>query len=451
MKAVTAIARKTPRMRHALALLFAFAACELPPPIPVGAPSGEDGGTLPATDGGGAASPAPARYAPGILHSPYTRAVVDRLAAVRAASPGQPDVFAKVGASNTVSTGFFHCFAGSDIRLDAWAALEPTRAFFAARTVDGTRNSFNRTSLAATVGWSAGKALEGSPNPLEQEVAAIDAGFALVMFGTNDTYPQGVMPFGRNLLGVVDELLTLGVVPILSTIPPRADSASADALVPEMNAIIRAVAQARQVPYVDLWQLLAPVPGHGLVGDGVHLSIYTNGGAHPCWFTPEAMSDGQNIRNRLHLEALDRARRFLLDGAAAEPDVAPLAGSGTFADPRVADGLPFVDAADTSTATSRAAQTYSCAPQNEGGPEIVYAVTVPRPMKLRARVFSDEGADIDLHWLDGPAPERCLARADQVLDIDVVTAGTYYLAEDSFVSAGQEKPGGYRLTLVEVP
>jgi hypothetical protein len=51
---------------------------------------------------------------------------------------------------------------------------------------------------------------------------------------------------------IVDRLLAEGIIPILSTIPPRDDSASADRMVPRYNAVVRAIAQTRGVPLVDL-------------------------------------------------------------------------------------------------------------------------------------------------------------------------------------------------------
>ena len=256
--------------------------------------------------------------------------------------------------------------------LQASAGAEPTRQYFAATDVGGGKDSFNRTSLAAMVGWQASKALAGSPTPIDQEVAAIMPGFAVVMFGTNETDPCCVEAFEKNLTAVVDALVQKGVVPLVSSIPPRGDDAAANALVPEMNAVVRAVAQHRQIPYMDFWQTLINLPSYGLAGDGVHPQVYVSSGVHGCWFTDPALQLGVNQRNQLVLDSLDRVKRALVDGAPPEAGPPALAGSGTFPDPYLVDALPFVDSADTSSSPSSVAGVYSCAPQNEGGPEIVY-------------------------------------------------------------------------------
>lgn len=378
-------------------------------------------------------------------------AVVERLNAVLAASPGRKDVFAKVGASNTVNTNFFHCFDGNDVMLGASEALAPTWEFFRQTKADDTHSSFNRTSLAATVGWGAFKTVEGSPTPIEQEVSTIHPAFAVVLLGTNDTYEQGVVGFDKSLLKAVDQLLDLGVIPLMTTIPPRADKPEADALVPEMNAIIRAIAQQRQVPFLDLWQLLDMLPDKGLVSDGIHLGVYVSGGkSRGCWLTPEALGDGMNLRNLISLEALDRARGFLLNNQPPEDAPAPLSGAGTWENPREIDALPFVDDGDTSKSTTAVAQVYGCSTADEGGPEIVYRLSLSAPTKLSVRVFDGDGVDVDIHALSAPSADACLARNDKRVEI-TAGPGDLYLSVDTYVSNGAAQAGAYRLTVVPIP
>ena len=190
--------------------------------------------------------------------------------------------------------------------------------------MDGRRTSFDRGSEAAHVGWLTGAVLAGSPSPLLREIAAVKPAFAVIMLGTNDDRPGGVEVFARNLPVVVDRLLDAGVVPLLSTLPPRADSPAAAARVPELNQRIRALAESRQVPLMDLYAALLPLPRHGLGGDGIHLSTLWRAHApHACWLTPEGLQKGMNLRNALVLTALDRARRFLVEGEEPEAEAAP--------------------------------------------------------------------------------------------------------------------------------
>jgi len=430
-------------------LMLMVAGCDAGDP---GAPdlAGRDGG---ADLGGlpdGALPAGPVRYPAGVLHSPMSRSVVERLQAILASTPHRKDVFMKVGDSITVNTNFLNCFAGMDVKLDAFSGLEPSRQFFKQTLADATKSSFDRASLAAVVGWNTNDPLAGTPPvPLDQEIAAIDPAFAVVMMGTNDTEAIGVQNFERNLGKLVDAILAAKIVPLVSTIPPRSDP-TANAVVPDMNAVVRAVAQSRQVPYLDLWQTMTPLPQLGLGGDGVHPNVYLSSGAHGCWLTADGLMFGFNQRNKITLEALDRVHRYLQNGEAPEPAPAPLTGSGTFDDPRVIDALPFVDDGDTTASKSSAANVYACGAQDESGPEIVYQVVLGAPTNLRARVFADEGADIDVHWLDAPDPTRCTARADKTFDVSA-GPGTFYLVADTFVSGGVPQAGGYRLSLVQLP
>ncbi|MCC6555738.1 MAG: SGNH/GDSL hydrolase family protein [Polyangiaceae bacterium] len=320
------------RALAASALLCALA------PAPPSAAAPEAGSPLgasiepPAALPGLAAAPdltAPLRYPETRLHSPMTRDVVEHLRAVLARSPGRRDVFVKIGDSNTVNRSFLTCFAGDDVRLGAHAALAPTLAFFRAGRADAERTSFDRVTEAAAVGWLAGNVLAGDPAPLEREIAAVRPAFALVMLGTNDNRPGGLAPFARHLAEIIDRALALGVVPLVSTIPPRTDSPAADARVPELNAAIRALAGSRRVPLMDLHAALLPLRGHGLAADGIHLQMAVAAGAqHGCWLTHDALQRGMNVRNLVALTALDRARRFLLDGEPPEDDPAgPLAAN----------------------------------------------------------------------------------------------------------------------------
>lgn len=265
-----------------------------------------------------AEGPAPA----GSIHSPMTAAVVARLRAVLATSRGARDAFIKVGDSNTANPSFLTCFEGQDVALGDHASLEATRRFFSAHRVDPAHTSFGRTSMSAASGWITRQAVAGGRTPLLREIAAVKPAFAVVMLGTNDNRARGMEMFVEALPRVVDGLLAEGVVPLLSTIPPRDDAAPMRARVPVMNRVIRALAESRGVPLMDLHAALMPLPKHGLVADGIHLaSAWAHGAPRACHLTADALANGMNVRNLVVLEALDRARRFLIEGEQAESDV----------------------------------------------------------------------------------------------------------------------------------
>ena len=415
------------------------------------APRPEDGG--PIADGAvddrdmGSAVLHPERYVAGPVHSPLTPFVAQNLREVRARASRDEAVFAKVGDSITVSAGFLRCFAGSSVDLGGRplaAALDHFRSGDAAGT-----SPFARESLAAGVGWHAGRVLTGTPPPLAQETAAIDPAFALVMFGTNDIGIVSLDQYAGNLLDIADRLLDAGIVPVMSTFPPRGDDPAVNREVPFWNLAVRAVAEARQVPLVDLHRVLSAIPDFGLGSDGIHLSTF-GGGA--CALSAEALQDGSNARNSVSAEALARLHAVLVeDGAPPDGAGPPLVGSGTHADPWVVDALPFTHSANTLFADERVLSTYTgCASDSdESGPEHVYRLDLAEAATVRLNVHDRGETDVDLHVLSALDEGACVARDHREIEV-ALGAGTHFVVVDTFVSS-RELAGEYLLTLGAAP
>lgn len=399
----------------------------------------------------------PARYLAGAFHSPLTPRVRDGLRAIAARDPGRADdVFAKIGDSLTVSGAFLHCFGRADdaIRLDGRDHLWDAITHFRGGRAGGT-NPFQRESAAATVGWSASSAYNGNPSPISTELRALDPRFAVVMFGTNDIQRRNIMSYADQMFDIADQLIGDGVIPILSSIPPRGDNADADFQVPAYNAVVRGIAQGRQVPFVDLELALRPIDDYGLAGDNLHGSTYRQGGTLlPCAFTAPALENGYNWRNLLTIEALHRMLEVVL-GDAPPPD-APgpaLQGQGTIAAPYIIDTFPFTHLGDTRAVAQRAFDAYpGCdAPQNEGGPEVLYRLDIDEPVTLRAYVFDRGAVDVDLHMLGDLDPDGCLERHDSNFAASL-DPGTWYFSLDTFVGRdGIEDSGEYLFVIVADP
>lgn len=396
---------------------------------------------------------APARYLAGRLHSPLTASVRDGLRAIAADANRTANSFAKIGDSLTVSGAFMRCFSGADAlidldgRDDLWDAIE----HFRSARID----PFRRESAAATVGWSASSALNGNPSPIRTELMALDPQFAVVMFGTNDIQRRNIVSYAEQMLDIADLLIREGVIPIFSSIPPRGDDLDADYQVPAYNAVVRGIAQGRQVPFVDLEMALRPIDDYGLAGDNLHGSAYRQDGQlRPCAFTPAALENGYNWRNLLTIEALQRMHAVVL-GDAAPPDAPgpPLRGNGTAAAPFIIDTLPFTHLHSTADAPSRRFDAYpGCdAPQDESGPEVLYRLDIDASTTLRAYVFDRGAVDIDVHMLGDLDADACLGRHDSAFAASL-DPGTWYFSLDTFVGRdGVEDAGEYLFVLVADP
>ncbi|MGF1467855.1 MAG: SGNH/GDSL hydrolase family protein [Sandaracinaceae bacterium] len=392
------------------------------------------------------------RYPADRRHSPVTASVASRWRALAELREGlHPNVVAKIGASATVNRNFLRCLASSHVDLGGRQDLAETLAFF--NQPDGRpgwRNPFRRTSVAAEVGWHAGRAITGTHPPLAQEVRAVDPQYAVILYGTNDIELGRPHSYAANMRRLVEMLEIRGVIPILTTIMPRDDDAGSDRRVALYNAVIRAVAQAHRLPLIDYHRELMPLPNHGLARDGVHPRAYfVDGRPRSCDFGPEGLEHGHNVRNLLTLEALDRVRRVLMeDQPPVEPPPPPLVGQGSFRSPIEAGGLPFSHAADTSLSPFRDRDRYpGCVDTDEGGPEVVYRFRFDQPVEAYFLAAPYLGADVDVHLLRSvPGGEpQCIARGDLYVQ-ERLEPGEYLLAVDTFRDRrGREQAGAYLL------
>ena len=393
--------------------------------------------------------PHPELYPTDRTHSPITAYVADSIRAIAQAPGGadkNPAVFAKIGGGSTASVNFMGCFAVEAAIQDLPPAppLQDTLGYFNSVDLGGV-TAFNRASAAAMVGFSSDELVSGAPTPIEAELEAIKPRFAQLLVGTHDLekdQPGQLWTFAENLLTTVNALTTQGVVPIISTIPQRTDLPAKDIFTPRYNLVLRAVAQGRQIPLVDLNLALMGVPMAGVVENG-ELSVFVSAMVdRPCHFGELAMMYGYNVRNLEGLRSLDRARQVVVDKV-AELD-APgkrLEGVGSMADPIEIPSLPFVDLRSTEDSPSDIIDNYLGAcdgMKDESGPERFYRLEVAAPVNVRVMVFDREAVDVDVHVLSDLAADKCLKRNDREIT-GPLPPGIYYIAVDSFAG---DVPGG---------
>lgn len=366
--------------------------------------------------------PAVVLYPAGTRHSPITPTLVARIQQIAAAGSHDVRVFAKVGDSITASADFVRCFDGSP-DLGNHTSLAATISDLRSGNAAGT-SPFGRISRAAVGGTTASDVL-AAPSTLQQEIADINPRFAVVMFGTNDVRQgMSMAGFAADLWTVIDDTIARGVVPIMSTIPSLAGDPDAPR-VPTFNLVVRAIAQGRGVPLVDLYGQLAPLPNRGLSSDDVHPSTAPVGA---CSLTDASLQYGYNVRNLVTIEALERARAALA-GTASDATASMRTGSGTATDPFVG-ALPLLDLGDTRTGTAAIA-SYPCNATPQGGREVVYRIDVASSMTIEATAVDRNGVDVHVHLLAGAAsPQACVASGNPRASA-VVGPGPVYIAVDT--------------------
>jgi GDSL-like Lipase/Acylhydrolase family len=255
-------------------------------------------------------------------------AVIDHLEKVAnrgEAYGNRPGVFAKIGDSITASPSFLQALACRRPRLGAWSELRGTLEFFGETSAPrgseealcSVSNSYSRLGVAAVGGWRAVDALspresfsecQGLP-AVSCELQLLRPSVALIMFGTNDLEDFTAVQFRRDLARMVRLVSSAGTIPVVSTIPPRAQPRFSPR-VARFNAEIAALAENRALPLWNFWrQMVEPgVPRQGLSRDGVHPSAL----CPPCTavdFRPAGLRYGYALRNLGALRVLDRLRR----------------------------------------------------------------------------------------------------------------------------------------------
>ncbi len=246
-----------------------------------------------------------------------------------------PHTFTKVGDSISAAPQFLTQIGQGTYQLGDYSYLSGAISFFSGLNGRGY-NSFSTTSLAARNGWSTESVLNpanADPNicrsgetPLECEYRLVKPAVALIMLGTNDSGGMPAATFQSNLQTIVQISIDMGVIPVLSTIPPKHYNAATDGRVAEFNQIIVATARGYDIPLWDYYQAMASLPNQGLSSDGVHPSTPPSGVT--TIFDASSLQYGYTMRNLTALQVLYALwQQVLYDGDQAPAATAPPAAT----------------------------------------------------------------------------------------------------------------------------
>jgi uncharacterized protein YraI len=235
--------------------------------------------------------------------------------------------FTRVGDSITASPYFLTGIGNGGYVLGDYGYLQGTISFFSGPNGRGA-NPFAAASMAARNGWSTESALSpalADPNvcrsgetPLECEYRLVKPSVALIMFGTNDSGGMPSGTFSANLSRIVQISINMGVIPVLSTIPPKHYNPATDGRVAEFNQIIISTARTYDTPLWNYWLAMSKLPGEGLDADGVHPSIPPSGLG--VVFDATNLQYGYAMRNLTALQVLYTLwQQVLYDGDNAIP------------------------------------------------------------------------------------------------------------------------------------
>ncbi len=214
-----------------------------------------------------------------------------------------PAAFSKIGDCGSTPAWFLGDFDRGPrfYRLGEHTYLEPV--------IQAFQGSFQRTSLAAKAGfnaasvfsplWSDPEYCQPQEAPLACEYRVHKPSFAFIMLGSNDVWHQD--SFNAQMRQIIEYSLTHGVIPILST---KADNLEKDG---SLNLTIARLAQEYNVPLLNYWRAVQPLPRQGLQDDKVHITWAPNR-----FDDPEAMKAGWPVRNLTSLQVLDALWRAVI-------------------------------------------------------------------------------------------------------------------------------------------
>ena len=432
-------------------------------------------------DAGGGNSSGPILYPTDATHSPITTAVATSLRSIASTvatrnthnfmKVGDPIMGDALGSPNQVIQGdFFGCveLAAPIKDLGAYAALETTIDYFHQGSIAG-KTPFSHVSQCTRENLTSWDLL--SQKLLPPEITDSNPSLAFVMFGSVDIGNGGTFTpspqvdwvkfrdYGQAMLDIEDALIAAGVVPVIFSMPPRLSNGTPVVQVPTFVALTRAIAQGRQTPFIDFNLPMKALTDKGLESDGLHITQYEVGGsARNCAMTDEGLKHGYNLMNLLGLQALERVKKVIADGATSLDATAPvLAGQGSADAPFEVQNLPFSDLRDLGKASSRVFESYTgCGSSKEAGGEYVYRLNVAAGTRVRAVVIDRKGSPVAAHvyhLAGSPAATSCVASQSSSPSSGGLSAGTYgagmhYIAVDSTaVPAG--RVAEYMLVVVE--
>jgi hypothetical protein len=243
------------------------------------------------------------------------------------------NTFAKAGDSISSSESFLMDIGCGSENLADYKSLQTTIDYFRSRQFHPmygsgwcrVSNSFNINSPSAQSGWSANYAL--NPDwlyapykrncmypydiPITCTFKIMRPSIVFILFGTNDVTHAHTSDFRFVLSELVKVSIDNGIIPVLSTIPPRTDNSMASRKIPMFNSIIIDVAKYYRIPLWNYWLALqSPAMIHfGMHEDNLHPSTYR--GNQSADFSQAGLRYGYNQRNLQALQILDSIRRII--------------------------------------------------------------------------------------------------------------------------------------------
>ncbi len=218
----------------------------------------------------------------------------------------KPDRFSKVGDCQNITTYYLAMFDDPDLYQ-----LGPEYDYLQ-DAIDHFSGSFSRESLSVSGGmnvaavlspvWADKDLCETGESPLACELRVYQPGIALVSMEESWGSGNKAENYEKYMRQVIETLIEAGTVPILAT---KADNIEGDH---QINQTIVNLAYEYDIPLWNFWAAVQPLPQHGLLEDGFHLTHGIND-----FSEAKNLKQAWPMRNLTALKVLDAAWRQLND------------------------------------------------------------------------------------------------------------------------------------------
>lgn len=214
-----------------------------------------------------------------------------------------PHSFSKVGDCQSITTYFL-----SDMETPGLIDLGPYTSL--QQTIDWFKGSFARESLSVKGGFNAAAVLSPlradpkfcttGESPVACEYRLHNPSIAVISL--EEWWAGHPENYEKYMRQIIEYSIQQGVLPIVAT---KADNLEGNQLI---NQTIARLAWEYDIPLWNFWAAAHPLPGHGMIEDGFHL---THGNNFNFAVGP-ALQTGWTMRNLTALQVLDAVRRAVV-------------------------------------------------------------------------------------------------------------------------------------------
>jgi len=218
----------------------------------------------------------------------------------------KPNVYIRFGDS-IIAYHLMHAFADrSAYSLGPYSYLQTTVDFFRASHNDGNLTAATGFNMASVLDptWANPQFCKPGENLLACEVRIKKPSIALIYLGPNDMHDYPLRNFVFNTDQVVQQLIDLGVIPVLYTFAVRADRLPE--VYPGFIRAIRDAAARQRIPLIEFHEAAKSLPDNGVVQDAFHMTHREDWSIH---FTGDEKVYGETLLELMTLHTLDDIRR----------------------------------------------------------------------------------------------------------------------------------------------